>query len=144
MIETNNKSIIYLNNAATSWPKPSIVHEKVTASLQYPYQEHGRTTERNLIDYPKKTRMKLCEFFHGTDPKQFIFTANATDSLNLLIHGFTQHEKKPFHVITSDLEHNSVLRPLQTLQKKENITLSISSCNDSGSVSYTHLRAHET
>ena len=63
-------------------------------------------------------------FFHAEEPDHFIFTGSATDSLNLLIHGFAKNQKTPFHAITTELEHNSVLRPLHTLEAEGRLTLS--------------------
>jgi len=133
-------SLIYFNNAATSWPKPKQVINKVIHSLQMPYHEHGRATDENLIDYPRKTRELLCNFFNAYEPKHFIFTSNATDSLNLLIHGYIMHKNEKIHVITTELEHNSVLRPLNTLQRNGIIDLSIVPFNSEGYVSLETIK----
>jgi cysteine desulfurase/selenocysteine lyase len=117
--------IIYFNNAATSWPKPPGVIGLVARTLEGPYHEKGRTTAWSPIDYVEETREKLAAHFHRDDPGNFVFTANATDSLNMLIHGFARARAEPFHVITSALEHNSVLRPLRTLERDGRISLSI-------------------
>jgi len=118
------EGLIYLNNAATSWPKPPEVIAEVTKSLQNPYFEQGRTTAGGAIDYPVATRETLAGFFHAEKPDHIIFTQNATDSLNLLIHGFTRNATASFHTITTELEHNSVLRPLHALEMKGTISLS--------------------
>lgn len=133
-------NLIYFNNAATSWPKPQKVIEEVNTSLVKPYQEHGRTTDQSLLDYPKLTRKKLARFFNSSKPQNFIFTSNATDSLNLLIHGFREHKNEKIHVITSELEHNSVLRPLNTLQKNDKIALSVVSSDDNGYVTLDAIK----
>jgi cysteine desulfurase family protein len=133
-------NIIYFNNAATSWPKPRMVIDQVNESLQKPYHEQGRATEINLCDYPKMTRRELAAFFNSNSPNKFIFTSNATDSLNLLIHGFVSPFKEKIHVITSELEHNSVLRPLNTLQKKNCIDLSIVPFEEPGYVSLETIK----
>jgi selenocysteine lyase/cysteine desulfurase len=90
-----------------------------------PFFEHGRSTAGGATDYPLATRDALADLFHAEDPGHFIFTGSATDSLNLLIHGFTKNEKTPFHAITTELEHNSVLRPLHTLAGEGRLSLSI-------------------
>jgi len=77
------------------------------------------------MDYPSAAREALAEFFHAGPPEHFVFTQNATDSLNLLIHGFVKKTGTPFHAITTELEHNSVLRPLTTLEQEGAITLSV-------------------
>jgi cysteine desulfurase / selenocysteine lyase len=116
--------LIYLNNAATTWPKPAEVLEKVAACLREPLHEPGRTTGNGLMDYPSATREALAAFFHAGPPGHFVFTQNATDSLNLLIHGFAKKTGIPFHAITTELEHNSVLRPLAALEQDGMIWLS--------------------
>lgn len=120
-----NPPFIYLNNAATSWPKPPDVLAEVTACLQAPVYEAGRTTGTGSTDYPAATREALAEFFNADPPEHFVFTQNATDALNLLIHGFVKKNPTPFHVVTTELEHNSVLRPLKTLERERKIALSI-------------------
>jgi cysteine desulfurase family protein len=117
--------IIYMNNAATTWPKPPGVMEEVARSLSLPFFEEGRSTLAGQRDYPKETRELLARFFNAGPPEHFIFTQNATDSLNMAIHGFLHHFGKPCHVITTELEHNSVLRPLRTLEREGRISLTI-------------------
>ncbi|MCX6690292.1 MAG: aminotransferase class V-fold PLP-dependent enzyme, partial [Methanoregula sp.] len=117
--------LIYLNNAATTWPKPPEVLQEVAECLRQPLHEPGRTTGNRSMDYPSAAREVLTDFFHTGPPEHFVFTQNATDSLNLLIHGFVKKTGKPFHAITTELEHNSVLRPLTTLEQDEAIRLSV-------------------
>lgn len=117
--------LIYLNNAATTWPKPPEVLEEVAACLRMPIHEAGRTTGNGSVDYPAITREALATFFHAEKPENFIFTQNATDALNLLIHGFAKKAGAPFHAITTELDHNAVLRPLTALEQERKITLSV-------------------
>jgi cysteine desulfurase / selenocysteine lyase len=117
--------LIYLNNAATSWPKPPEVLAEVKRCLQLPFFEQGRSTAGRAADYPSATRDALAGLFHAEEPDHFIFTQSATDSLNLLIQGFVKNQKTPFHAITTALEHNSVLRPLHALGLEGRLTLSI-------------------
>jgi len=119
------RDIIYFNNAASSWPKPKIVDKTVKEFFNFPITEIGRTSIEGNIDYVESTRELLCDFFNAENPNHVVFTSNATDSLNLLIHGFAKKISKKFHVITTELEHNSVLRPLKTLEKRGLIFLSI-------------------
>ncbi len=121
--DTGNPPLIYLNNAATTWPKPPEVLDEVVRCLTTPFFEHGRSTAGGAIDYPSAAREALAGHFNAETPDHFIFTQNATDSLNLLIHGFAKSQKAPFHAITTDLEHNSVLRPLNTLAGEERLSL---------------------
>jgi cysteine desulfurase family protein len=131
--------LIYLNNAATTWPKPPEVLQEVTECLSRPLHEAGRTMGNGFIDYPSSAREALATFFHAGPPDHFVFTQNATDSLNLLIHGFVKKTGMPFHTITTELEHNSVLRPLTTLEKEGTITLSVVPFTDN-TVSLTAIK----
>ncbi|OPX73156.1 MAG: putative cysteine desulfurase 2 [Methanoregulaceae archaeon PtaB.Bin152] len=105
--------------------------DAVAKSLELPYFEAARSTIRGLHDYPELARSTLARAFNIEDQDHIVFTQNATDSLNILIHGFTAEHRSHFHVITSDLEHNSVLRPLATLEREGRITLSIARSEDS-------------
>ena len=123
--QTAQSPLIYLNNAATTWPKPAEVFEEVTTCLRQPFYEQGRTTGNGSMDYPSAAREALAAFFHAGPPEHFVFTQNATDSLNLLIHGFVKKTGIPFHAITTELEHNSVLRPLTALEQNGMIRLTV-------------------
>jgi cysteine desulfurase family protein len=129
------KRLIYMNNAATTWPKPPGVMEEVGRCLSLPFFEEGRSTLAGQRDYPGETRELLAGFFRAGPPEHFIFTQNATDSLNMAIHGFLHHHGQPCHVITTELEHNSVLRPLRTLEREGRISLSIIPFHNGGYVS---------
>ncbi len=124
-VPTGELPLIYLNNAATTWPKPKEVLDEVTRCLHTPFFEQGRSTAGTVTDYPTAAREALGEFFHGEEPDHFIFTQNATDSLNLLIHGFVKKTGVPFHTLTTELEHNSVLLPMSTLEQEGRLSLSI-------------------
>jgi selenocysteine lyase/cysteine desulfurase len=90
-----------------------------------PVHEAGRTTGNGSIDYPSVGREALAAFFHTGPAEHVIFTQNATDALNLLIHGFVKKSGAPFHAVTTELDHNSVLRPLTTLEQDRAVTLSV-------------------
>jgi cysteine desulfurase / selenocysteine lyase len=106
------EGLIYLDNSATSLPKPREVYE----FMYNFYRENGVSPGRSGYDMciaseeiVHATRKMLTEFFNGTDPNRLTFNYNASDSLNMICDGLL---KKGDHVITSNLEHNSVLRPL--------------------------------
>jgi len=120
-----DQRLIYLNNAATTWPKPAGVIETVHEVFSSPFLEYGRTTAQDGNDYVGSARAELAGLFAVNEPEGIIFTASATDSLNMLIHGFSKHHPGCFHAITTDLEHNAVLRPLRTLERDGKISLSI-------------------
>jgi cysteine desulfurase family protein len=130
----DGKRLIYMNNAATTWPKPPSVTEEVGRCLSLPFSEEGRSTLTGQRDYPGETRELLAGFFRAGPPEHYIFTQNATDSLNMAVHGFLHHLGEPCHAVTTELEHNSVLRPLRTLEREGNITLTILPFDQEGRV----------
>lgn len=125
MPETKPSERVYLNNAATSWPKPYEVIAAVNESLAQPVFGSGRTVASQGEDYMTQAREALVRFFNAGPEEHWVFAHNATDSLNILIHGFLAGLDGPCHVITTALEHNSVLRPLHELEKKERISLTV-------------------
>lgn len=109
--------MIYMDNAATSWPKPDIVYNSVICCMKKYGANPGRSSHKMAIEAANillYTREMLCELFDVTDPFSMIYSYNTTDSLNLVIKGIL---KEGDHVITSSMEHNSVLRPLKHLEK---------------------------
>jgi cysteine desulfurase family protein len=110
--------MIYLDNAATSFPKPESVMKRMVET----YLSLGVSPGRGSYDLAWeaqgvvwRTRQKIASFFGGTDPERVIFTSNASDALNIAIQGMT---KPGDHVVSTHLEHNSVLRPLNHLREK--------------------------
>ena len=109
--------MIYLDNAATTYYKPEEVISAVCDAMRT-MGNSGRGVNGISLNTSRKiyeTREKLCNFFNGETPKQIVFTANATDSLNIAINGLLTEND---HVITTQAEHNSVLRPLYLLEEK--------------------------
>jgi cysteine desulfurase family protein len=112
-----NKEIIYLDNAATTFPKPiSILNEMIET-----YIRMGVSPGRGSYDlsveaeeFVNRVRLQISNFFGSNDPSRVIFTYNATDALNLIIQGLIE---PGCHVVSSRLEHNSVLRPLHHFQE---------------------------
>ncbi|MCC7565739.1 MAG: aminotransferase class V-fold PLP-dependent enzyme [Methanomicrobiaceae archaeon] len=120
-----NPPIIYLNNAATTWPKPPDVLEAARRSLALPVFGSGRTTGSQGEDYITLAREALSRLLAADPPEHVVFTQNATDSLNLLIQGFLAGQEAGCHVLTTALEHNSVLRPLHEWERQHGIRLTI-------------------
>ena len=120
-----NPPIVYLNNAATSWPKPPEVLAAIDDSLSLPVFGSGRTTESQGKDYIIMAREALSRLLTVFPPEHIVFTQNATDSLNSLIQGFLNGKKERCHALTTALDHNSVLRPLHEYERKGRITLTI-------------------
>lgn len=123
MVQT--QPIIYLNNAATSWPKPPEVLAAITQSLSLPLFGSGRTTGSQGVDYITLAREALSHLLAADPPDHVVFSHNATDSLNLLIQGFLKGNTEACHVLTTALDHNSVLRPLHEYERQQRIRLTV-------------------
>ncbi len=110
-------NLIYLDNSATSFPKPEAVYQFMDSF----YRNHGVSPGRSGFDAAIEieevvfgTRKMLTELFHGDgDPNRLTFSYNASDTLNMILQGLAE---KGDHIISTCLEHNSVLRPLYHLE----------------------------
>lgn len=125
--------MIYLDHAATSWPKPREVIEAMADFLEQAGGNPGRAGHRLSIDAGRivyNVRETLAEFFNASDPLRIIFTTNATHAINLCLYGILRPGD---HVVTSSMEHNAVMRPLRDLESK-GIHLSVVPCNKNGSM----------
>ena len=115
---------IYLDNAATSWPKPPSVYEAMDRYAREIGAPTGRSAYRHAADAERiveTTRGKLARLIGCSDPASVIFAFNGTDALNMAIHGVLRPGD---HVVTSDAEHNSVLRPLAELRRRIGLEVS--------------------
>jgi cysteine desulfurase family protein len=126
--------MIYLDNAATSFPKPEAVYQALDRFARQDLANPGRAghkmalaAERALDD----ARHLLNQFFHGEGPERFVFTLNCTDALNMAFKGVLAEGD---HVITTDLEHNSVSRPLRAMELAGRITLTRVKADGTGTV----------
>jgi len=111
------KNIIYFDNAATSWPKPPQTLTAMQDYLQNVGGSPGRSGHRLSLEAARivfETREMLSQLFNVPDPLRIVLTRNATESLNIAIFGLLNPGD---HVITSDMEHNSVMRPLRAASK---------------------------
>ncbi len=109
--------MIYFDNAATTFPKPKIVYDTIMDSMMNYGANPGRSGHRLALKSGRgvfETRQLLSQFFKTGNPMNIIFTFNCTESLNIGIKGLL---KAGDHVITTSMEHNSVLRPIQHLSK---------------------------
>ncbi len=125
--------MIYLDNAATTFPKPESVYTSIMNAMTNYGANPGRGSHAMAIEGARiiyETRELISELFNFDDPLRTIYTFNATDSLNLAIKGLL---KKGDHVITTSMEHNSVLRPIHELEKY-GIEHSIVQCEKDGSL----------
>lgn len=135
--------MIYLDYAATSWPKPKEVQRAMCDFLEYSGGNPGRSGHRLSISAARivfNAREAVANLFHVTDPLRVIFTANVTHALNLALYGLL---KPGDHVVTSSIEHNSVMRPLRDLEK-EGINLTVVQCKTDGCLDLDLWRAAVT
>lgn len=131
--------MIYFDNAATTIRKPEAVVQAVTQALCH-LGNPGRGVHDAALDASRiifDTRRLLAELFGAEDPKQIAFTANSTESLNIAIKGILSPGD---HVITTALEHNSVLRPLYELEEK-GVALTIIPSDPQGRIRYEAFEA---
>lgn len=129
--------MIYLDNAATTMQKPEEVIEAVVQAMHSMGNAgrgaHSASLEASRTIYD--TRELLCRFFGGTDPRRLVFTSNSTESLNIAIKGLFEPGD---HVITTMLEHNSVLRPLYEMEKR-GVELTIIPADKKGVIDYNDI-----
>jgi len=131
--------MIYLDNGATSFPKPLgmiAAMERCMANYCGNPGRSGHDMSMRTGEEVYKTRWALAALFNIKEPERIIFTSNTTEALNIGIKGVL---KQGDHVITTAMEHNSVLRPLKTLESK-GITHSIVKCRRDGLVSVDGIR----
>ena len=127
--------MIYLDNAATTRKKPPQVMEAMVEALQS-MGNSSRGTHGGALKSARSVfscRAGLAKLFNAPGPEQVVFTANATEALNIAINGLFE---KGDHVITTALEHNSVLRPLFRLADEGIIELSVVPADNFGCVNY--------
>lgn len=132
---------IYLDNAATSWPKPESVYAAVDdyqRRLGAPAGRSGYAEAVAVSQAVENARRAIARLLGVADPAHLIFTSNGTDSLNLAIHGLLAAGD---HVITSVAEHNSVLRPLTDLVDAGKITVTRVACSSDGVIDPHDVRA---
>ncbi len=126
------EDLIYLDNGATSFPKP----ESVYTFMDRFYRNHGVSPGRSGYDLSietgnvvEDTRKAMTQYFNGDDPNRLVFSMNSTDALNLAISGLLEPGD---HVITTDVEHNAVLRPLYHQSKCNHVEVDYIPMNDKG------------
>ena len=115
--------MVYLDNASTSFPKPECVYQALDNFARNDLANPGRAGHKMALSAEHMLddcRHRLNQFLKGAGPERFIFTLNCTDALNMAFKGFLNEGD---HVITSDLEHNSVSRPLRVMELAGKITL---------------------
>ena len=129
---------IYFDNAATSWPKPPAVRAALDEYFSDAGGNPGRSGHRMSIAAARlveRSREELAEFFNAKDPSHIIFTQNATHALNQALYGFL---RRGDHVVTTSIEHNSVMRPLRDLQLS-GIEVTVVPCEPDGTLDMSRL-----
>lgn len=123
--------MIYLDNAATTYPKPEKVYDAVLDCMKNYCANPGRAGHKLAMRAAREiydARENIAKLFNIDNPMTIVFTNNATDSLNLAIKGVV---KKGDHIITTSMEHNSVIRPIKSLEK-DGIENTIVECDKDG------------
>ena len=132
--------MIYLDNAATTMRKPPQVAEAVFNAMNTMGNAsrgaHQEALAASRVVYD--TRVKLAELFHCSRADHVVFTCNSTEALNIAINGTVNPGS---HVITTMMEHNSVLRPLFRLQEEQNVSLDFVQCDDLGNPVYEQFES---
>ncbi len=131
--------MIYLDNAATTFPKPKTVYREVQSCMKKYGANPGRAGHQLSLKAGRavyRVRELVSELFHIDNPMQVIFTSNATDSLNLGLKGIL---KPGDHVITTSMEHNSVMRPLKVLELS-GVENTVIKCNREGMIDCDNIK----
>ncbi len=132
--------MIYFDNAATSWPKPPGVAEAMVHFLDQVGANPGRSGHRLSLAAGRivyEAREAVAELFNAPDPLRIVFGANVTEALNLAIRGYLRPGD---HVVTSSMEHNSVMRPLRALEEA-GLALTVVPCSAQGFLDVADLQA---
>jgi cysteine desulfurase/selenocysteine lyase len=130
--------MIYLDNAATSWPKPEAVYRAMDDFMRHIGANPGRSGHGLSIEAGRavyETRESLATLFTIDDPTRIILTCNATEAINLVIKGLLQPGD---HAITSGLEHNSVMRPLRAVEQR-GVEVTVVKCSPEGILYPPHI-----
>ncbi len=123
---------IYLDNAATSWPKPEAVYAAVDRYQREVGAAAGRGAYRAAVEAQRvvdDARRRCAALLGASDPSRVVFGCNGTDVLNLALHGLLRHGD---HVVTTVCEHNSVLRPLAELTRTRAVAVTYVGCDSAG------------
>jgi cysteine desulfurase family protein len=135
----NEKKRIYLDHAATSYPKPPEVIQAVALYLSEIGASAGRGAYREAFQAKEildETRSLIGRFFNAPDSERVVFTLNATDALNLALKGILKPED---HAVVSSIEHNSISRPLFALQERSDVSFTKVAVSLEGEVDFQTL-----
>lgn len=131
--------MIYLDNAATTYPKPQKVYDSMMDCMKNYCANPGRSGHKLAMKSAREiydTRENIAKLFNIENPMNIIFTSNATDSLNIAIKGVVNEGD---HIITTSMEHNSVIRPIKSLEKY-GIENTIVDCDKEGFLNIENIK----
>jgi len=134
-----NAPVVYLDNAATTWPKPEPVLAAVAAAMREQGGNPGRASHRLSVaaqQLVEDARLDVCRFFNAPSAERVVFTLNCTDALCLVLKGLIQPGDR---VVTGPFEHNSVARPLHSL-RRAGATVTACDATAAGRLDLDHFR----
>ncbi|MEC9373597.1 MAG: aminotransferase class V-fold PLP-dependent enzyme, partial [Planctomycetota bacterium] len=131
---------IYLDNAATAWPRPPAVADAVADAIRGEFATPGRGAHvfaRNAGGIVERARTGLARLINAEAPERIVFTSGATDGLNLAIRGVVEAQREErgggagcVDVVTTVIEHNAVLRPLRMLEERGEARVTVVECDE--------------
>lgn len=131
--------MIYLDHAATSWPKPAEVAHETSRAITELTANAGRSGHRPALESARlvfEVRTRLAELFHVRGSENLVFTRGSTEALNLVLKGWLRGG----HVLVSPLEHNAVMRPLARLMHERDLTVETLAADGYGRLDNDALR----
>jgi cysteine desulfurase/selenocysteine lyase len=131
--------MIFFNNGATSYPKPKVVTDAVSQYItSTPIQSARAGLDDDAVDDAHSAREKIAKLFNTPDNDQIVFTSGSTEALNLAINGI---DLDGGHVVSTAIEHNSVIRPLMHLKEAGKIDVDFVKCNQHSEVAPEDIKA---
>jgi cysteine desulfurase / selenocysteine lyase len=138
-LSVRSRTIIYFDNAATSWPKPPAIRAALDEYFGDAGGNPGRSGHRMSVAAARiveNAREALAQLLNADDPSRIVFTHNATHALNIALQGLLRPGD---HVVTTSMEHNSVMRPLRHLERS-GVEVTIVACAPDGRIDSQAVR----
>jgi len=135
---------IYLDNAATTYPKPEEVYQAMDRFAREVGGNPGRSGHRRSLEAGRevlRAREAVASLFRVTDPSRIVFTKNATEALNLVLQGLLRDGG---HAVITSLEHNSVWRPLEAMAARGGVSYTVVPCSPEGLLDPERVRESVT
>jgi len=131
---------VYLDNSSTSYPKPKSVQSAMDGWFHRDFGNANRSNGKSTFEIERlifETRLRIARFFNFDFPDHVVFTKSVTESMNLFLLGFLNHGD---HVLVTELEHNAILRPLEHLKIKRNISYDIMPISENGTFDFVKAK----